>query len=147
MNLFETVVRALHMDQLLRAGSRACLHLLVVLERLPLSPKDQNINTLHGYLQKTLKAYELYNSAQPYFGYMQTASYLGRWLAGATPVTLGLSWALTEFGKRGAKAAANLMAMQLHAGHVIQCIDPTIVAMGPCKGCPHQEVQTGACNA
>ena len=100
------------LDQLLRAGSRACLHLLVVLERLPLSPKDQNINTLHGYLQKTLKAYELYNSAQPYFGYMQTASYLGRWLAGATPVTLGLSWALTEFGKRGAKAAANWLIDQ-----------------------------------
>ncbi len=95
------------LDQLLRAGSRACLHLLVVLERLPLSPKDQNINTLHGYLQKALKAYDLYNSAQPYFGYMQTASYFGRWIAGATPVTLGLSWALTELGKRGTKAAAN----------------------------------------
>ena len=100
------------LDQLLRAGSRACLHLLVVLERLPLSPKDQNINTLHGYLQKALKAYDLYNSAQPYFGYMQTASYFGRWIAGATPVTLGLSWALTELGKRGTKAAANWLIDQ-----------------------------------
>lgn len=100
------------LDQLLRAGSRACLHLLVVLERLPLSPKDQNINTLHGYLQKALKAYDLYNSAQPYFGYMQTASYVGRWIAGATPVTLGLSWALTELGKRGTKAAANWLIDQ-----------------------------------
>ncbi len=100
------------LDQLLRAGSRACLHLLVVLERLPLSPKDQNLNTLHGYLQKALKAYDLYNSAQPYFGYMQTASYVGRWIAGATPVTLGLSWALTELGKRGTKAATNWLIDQ-----------------------------------
>jgi hypothetical protein len=100
------------LDQLLRAGSRACLHLLVVLERLPLSPKDQNINTLHGYLQKALKAYDLYNTAQPYFGYMQTASYFGRWIAGATSVTLGLSWALTELGKRGTKAAANWLIDQ-----------------------------------
>ncbi|MFM9960648.1 MAG: hypothetical protein ACKV2Q_05425 [Planctomycetaceae bacterium] len=95
------------LDQLLRAGSRACLHLLVVLERLPLSPKDQNINTLHGYLQRALKAYDLYNSAQPYLGYMQTVTYFGRWLAGATPVTLGISWALMELGRRGTKAAAN----------------------------------------
>jgi hypothetical protein len=95
------------LDQLLRAGSRACLHLLVVLERLPLNPKDQTINALHSYLQKALKAYELYTSAQPYFGYMQSVSYFGRWIAGATPVTLGLTWALTELGKRGAKTAAN----------------------------------------
>lgn len=95
------------LDQLLRAGSRACLHLLVVLERLPLSPKDQTISALHSYLQKALKAYELYTTAQPYFGYLQSVSYLGRWIAGATPVTLGLTWALTEVGKRGAKTAAN----------------------------------------
>ncbi len=100
------------LDQLLRAGSRVCLHLLVALERLPLNPKDQNINTLHGYLQKALKAYDLYNTAQPYFGYMQTVSYFGRWLAGATPLTLGLSWALTELGKRGTKAAANWLIDQ-----------------------------------
>ena len=95
------------LDQLLRAGSRACLHLLVVLERLPLNPKDQTISALHGYLQKALKAYELYSTAQPYFGYMQSVSYFGRWVAGATPLTLGLTWALTELGKRGAKTAAN----------------------------------------
>lgn len=95
------------LDQLLRAGSRACLHLLVVLERLPLNPKDQTISALHSYLQKALKAYELYTTAQPYFGYMQSVSYFGRWIAGATPITLGLTWALTELGKRGAKSAAN----------------------------------------
>lgn len=100
------------LDQLLRAGSRACLHLLVVLERLPLNPKDRNISTLHGYLQKTLKAYDLYASAQPYFGYMQTVSYAGRWLAGASPLTLGITWALTELGKRGTKAAANWLIDQ-----------------------------------
>ncbi len=100
------------MDQLLRAGSRACLHLLVVLERLPLNPKDQTISALHSYLQKSLKAYELYTAAQPYFGYMQTVSYFGRWMAGVTPLTLGLTWALTELGKRGTKAAANWLIDQ-----------------------------------
>ena len=99
-------------DQLLRAGSRACLHLLVVIERLPLNAKDQTISALHGYVQKALKAYDAYTAAQPYFGYVQTASYFGRWLAGVSPLTLGISWAVTELGKRGTKAAANWLIDQ-----------------------------------
>ena len=46
----------------------------------------------------------------------------------------------------GAKASGNLMAMQLHAGHVIQCIDPSIVAMGPCKGYGVKKAATAAMN-
>ena len=99
-------------DQLLRAGSRACLHLLVVLERLPLKAKDHTISELYGYVQKALKAYDAYSAAQPYFGYVQTASYVGRWLAGVSPLTLGISWAVTELGKRGTKAAASWLIDQ-----------------------------------
>ncbi len=99
-------------DQLLRAGSRACLHLLVVLERLPLKAKDHTISALYGYVQKALKAYDAYSAAQPYFGYVQTASYVGRWLAGVSPLTLGISWAVTELGKRGTKAAAHWLIDQ-----------------------------------
>ncbi len=99
-------------DQLLRAASRACLHLLVVLERLPFNPKDMSISTLHGYVQKALKAYDAYVAAKPYLGYVQTASYFGRWLAGATPLTLGVSLLVTELGKRGTQAAAQWLIDQ-----------------------------------
>lgn len=99
-------------DQLLRAASRACLHLLVVLERLPFNPKGMSISTLHGYVQKALKAYDAYVAAKPYLGYVQTASYFGRWLAGATPLTLGVSLLVTELGKRGTQAAAQWLIDQ-----------------------------------
>lgn len=99
-------------DQLLRAASRACLHLLVVLERLPFNPKDMSISTLHGYVQTALKAYDAYVAAKPYLGYVQTAGYVGRWLAGATPLTLGVSWLIGELGKRGTKAAAQWLIDQ-----------------------------------
>lgn len=99
-------------DQLLRAGSRACLHLLVVLERLPFNPKDMSISTLHSYVQKALKAYDAYVAAKPYLGYVQTATYFGRWLAGATPLTLGVTWIIGELGKRGTQAAAQWLIDQ-----------------------------------
>ncbi len=99
-------------DQLLRAGSRACLHLLVVMERLPFNPKDMSISTLHSYVQKALKAYDAYVAAKPYLGYVQTATYFGRWLAGATPLTLGVTWIIGELGKRGTQAAAQWLIDQ-----------------------------------
>lgn len=103
-------------DQLLRAGSRVCLHLLVVLERLPLNLKDQTIVNLHSYVQKAIKAYEVYAASQPYLGYVQTAGYVGRLVAGASPLTLGLTWMLGELGKRGTKAAANWLIDQQAVG-------------------------------
>lgn len=103
-------------DQLLRAGSRACLHMLVVLERLPLNLKDQTILTLYNYVQHAIKAYEVYAASQPYMGYVQTASYVGRLVAGASPLTVGLTWMLGELGKRGTKAAANWLIDQQAVG-------------------------------
>ena len=91
-------------EQLLRAASRSCLHILIVLERLPLNLKDESFSTLHGYVQKAVKAFDVYSSAEPYLGYASKAMYLGRFVAGANPLTLGVTWALTELGKRGAKA-------------------------------------------
>lgn len=91
-------------ERLLRAGSRTCLHLLIVLERLPLNLHEENFSTLHGYVQKAVKAFDVYSAAEPYLGYASKALYAGRMAAGSNPVTLGITWALTELGKRGAKA-------------------------------------------
>lgn len=93
-------------EQLLRAGSRTCLHLLIVLERLPLNMKDANFATVHGHLTTAVKAYDVYRSAEPWLGYAGKALYGARMVAGANPVTLGLSFVLTELGKAGVKHAA-----------------------------------------
>jgi len=93
-------------EQLLRAGSRTCLHLLIVLERLPLNMKDANFATVHGHLTTAVKAYDVYRSAEPWLGYAGKALYGARMVAGANPVTLGLTWVLSELGKAGVKHAA-----------------------------------------
>ena len=92
-------------EKLLRAGSRICLHLLVVLERLPLDLHEENFSTLHEYVRKAVKAYDVYSAASPYLGYASKALYAGRLALGANPLTLGITWALGELGRRGIKAA------------------------------------------
>lgn len=91
-------------DQMLRAGSRACLHLLIVLDRLPLNLHEETLSTLHSYIRNAIKAWEAYSAAEPYINHVGKAWYAGRYLAGASPLTMGITWALTEIGKRGAKA-------------------------------------------
>lgn len=91
-------------DQMLRAGSRACLHLLIVLDRLPLNLHEETLSTLHSYVRNAIKAWDAYSAAEPYLNHFGKAWYAGRYLAGASPLTMGISWALTEIGKRGAKA-------------------------------------------
>lgn len=91
-------------DQMLRAGSRACLHLLIVLDRLPLNLHEETLSTLHSYIRNAIKAWETYSAAEPYLNHLGKAWYAGRYLAGASPLTMGITWALTEIGKRGAKA-------------------------------------------
>jgi hypothetical protein len=91
-------------DQMLRAGSRACLHLLIVLDRLPLNLHEETLSTLHSYVRNAIKAWDAYSAAEPYLNHVGKAWYAGRYLAGASPLTMGITWALTEIGKRGAKA-------------------------------------------
>ena len=91
-------------DQMLRAGSRACLHLLIVIDRLPLNLHEETLSTLHSYIRNAIKAWDTYSAAEPYLNHLGKAWYAGRYLAGASPLTMGITWALTEIGKRGAKA-------------------------------------------
>lgn len=103
-------------EKLLRAGSRICLHLLVVLERLPLDLHEENFSTLHEYVRKAVKAYDVYSAASPYLGYASKALYAGRLAMGANPLTLGITWALGELGRRGVKAAGQKFVDQQAVG-------------------------------
>lgn len=92
------------LEQVLRAGSRATLQCLVVLDELPLNVKPYNIASLYNYIRQGALAYNSYKAAEPYWQYANTAWYLGRLALGANPVTLGAWWFLSNLGQRGAKA-------------------------------------------
>lgn len=90
-------------EQLARAASRICLHVLVLLERLPVSVQHYNISTLYGYLQKAVAGYGMYQKASPWLTYLSRGLYAGRMASATNPATLGAWWLATELGKRGAQ--------------------------------------------
>ena len=90
-------------DQLARAASRICLHVLVLLEQLPVSVQHYNANKLYGYIQKAITSYGVYQKASPWFSYLSRGLYAGRLFAATNPATLGAWWLATELGKVGAQ--------------------------------------------
>jgi hypothetical protein len=68
-----------------------------------------------------------------------------------TPEKMGLLPTATAEAQIGAvhaglaaKATGNLAMMKTHAGHVLQCLDPTMETMGPCKGYGVKKAASGA---
>ena len=90
-------------DQLTRAASRICLHVLVLLEQLPVSVQHYNANRLYGYMQKAIASYGVYQKASPWFTYLSRGLYAGRLVSATNPAALGAWWLATELGKRGAQ--------------------------------------------
>lgn len=94
------------LPRVLRGVSRACLQLLVVLDELPVNVQGASLNTLYGYIRNAVSAWRMYKSAEPYWPYVNTAYYLGRFALGANPITLGAWWFVGSLGTRGAQALA-----------------------------------------
>ncbi|HTN73933.1 MAG TPA: hypothetical protein VL096_01755 [Pirellulaceae bacterium] len=92
--------------QILRAASRACLQILMLLDQLPINAKEYTFSSLYGYVRQGVKAYGVYKSTEPFWPYVNTAYYLGRFAMGANPLTLAAWWFLGAWGKEGATQLA-----------------------------------------
>jgi hypothetical protein len=93
-----------------------------------------------------LAAAQAPNMAHTHIGHVMTSFGDTPDKAGLLPTASAEAATAAQHAALGAKASTNLMAMQLHAGHVIQCIDPAIVAMGPCRGYGVKKAATAAMN-
>jgi hypothetical protein len=94
------------LTRIFRAVSRASLQMLVVLDELPLDVKHASLNRLYGYVRSAVGTWRMYKSAEPYWPYVNTAMYLGRFALGANPIALGAWWFVGNLGSRGAQAIA-----------------------------------------
>ncbi len=100
-------------EQLARALNRIGLHLLAVMDQLPLDLKSYNIQQTYDTVRGAIKVYGAYQKAAPYLNWATKGAYFGRVLASTNPITIGLMWGATELGKLGAKKiAANYIDRQ-----------------------------------
>ncbi|MFO0883222.1 MAG: hypothetical protein U0894_03385 [Pirellulales bacterium] len=90
-------------ELLLRGVGRASLQFLSLLEGLPIQLKDHSLSSLYSYLRTGLSVYSTYRMAEPYWPYLNTAYYLGRFALGANPLTLSAWWFAGALSKQGAK--------------------------------------------
>lgn len=90
-------------EHLTRAGSRVCLHALVLMEQLPLNVQQYSINTLYAYIRKAVVGYGVYQKASPWLSFLGRSFYVGRMAATTNPAALGAWWLASEVGKRGAQ--------------------------------------------
>lgn len=102
-NIKEPLLEA-SLPRIFRAISRASLQMLVILDELPLNLKNASLITLYGYIRNAVAAWRMYKSTEPYWPYVNTAWYLGRFAMGVHPLTLGAWWFIGEVGKQGATA-------------------------------------------
>ncbi len=93
-------------EQLARALNRIGLHLLAVMDQLPLDLKSYNIQQTYETIRGAIKAYGAYKKAAPYLNWATKGAYFGRVFASTNPITIGLMWGATELGKLGAKKLA-----------------------------------------
>ncbi len=93
-------------EQLARALNRIGLHLLVVMDQLPLDLKSYNIQKTYETIRQAISTYGAYRKASPYLDWASKGLYFGRMVTSTNPIALGLVWGATELGKIGAKKLA-----------------------------------------
>ncbi|QDU94351.1 hypothetical protein [Lignipirellula cremea] len=98
--------------QIFRAVSRASIQFMVVLDHAPVDVQEYNIRDLYNYVQRAVKAYGYYKRVEPYWPYLNSAFYLGRFAMGANPITLGAWWVLGSLSSRGIRAIAEKVVNQ-----------------------------------
>lgn len=100
-------------EKVARAAGRVCLHMLVLVEQLPLDVKQYSFSSLYSYMKKAVVAYGHYKTASPWLSYLTRGVHAGRLVAGTNPLSLGAWVVATEIGKRaGSKAIEKYVNQQ-----------------------------------
>ncbi len=99
-----------NVELLLRATNRISLQMLVVMEQLPLDVKTYSLKNIYEGVQAGVKVYDVYKAANPYWNALRPVYYIGRYGLGGNPVTLGVTWALGELAKTGARKLSSHLA-------------------------------------
>ncbi|MDM8517730.1 hypothetical protein QUF76_16150 [Desulfobacterales bacterium HSG16] len=113
-------------EKLLRAISRISLHLIIILDQLPLNVKEYNLNNTYDYINKGIKVHSLYKTGEPYMTYANYAWNLGRLAMGASPVTLG-AW---YFAGQAAKTGTKSLSSHLSHKYTIRLVQDMVGIIG-----------------
>lgn len=105
-----------------KATSSTALHLLLVVDALPLDLKSYNAASMYRTLRRAADYYGTYKQVKPYLDLGLSVLQVARFALGANPVTVGASWVA---GKLAAQGAQKVTEQLLHR-QVLQLLSDAI---------------------
>jgi len=93
-------------EKIARALNRTGLHLLVVMDQLPLDLKTYDVQKTYDTVRRAVTAYGNYKKAAPYLNWASKGLFFGRMVSSTNPIALGIWWGASELGKFGVQKAA-----------------------------------------
>ncbi len=84
--------------------SSASLHLLVVIDGLPLNLKSYNTARMYKLIRRGASYYGTYKAFRPYMEHGMNALHMGRLALGMNPLAVGASWLAGKLTSYGAKS-------------------------------------------
>lgn len=105
--LFETDI-----ESIAKSMSNAALHMLVVVDGLPINLKSYNTATMYRLIRRSASYYGTYKAFQPYLEHGMNVLQAARLAIGVNPAAVGAAWAAGKLATHGARAIGERMLQQ-----------------------------------
>jgi len=99
-------------ELLAKSISSTALHLLVVVDGLPLDLKSYNIATLYRLIRRAASYYGTYKAVRPYLDHGLTALQAARLALGMNPAAVGAAWLAGKVTAQGARVFGERLLQQ-----------------------------------
>ncbi len=115
--LFETDI-----ESIAKSMSSAALHMLVVVDGLPINLKSYNAATMYRLIRRSASYYGTYKAFQPYLEHGLNVLQAARLAIGVNPAAVGAAWAAGKLASHSARAIGERMLQQRALQLLNDCI-------------------------
>lgn len=100
----EDILLETEIERIAKGLSSASLHMLLVIDGLPLNIKSYNIGKVYRLIRRGVSYYGTYKAFRPYLEHGLNSVQLARLAMGINPVAVGAAWLAGKLATHGAKA-------------------------------------------
>lgn len=103
----EDILLETEIELMAKSLSSASLHLLMVVDGLPLNLKEYNIAKIYRLIRRGVSYYGTYKAFRPYLEHGLNSLQLARLAMGINPLAVGTAWLAGKLATHGAKAVGD----------------------------------------
>lgn len=103
----EDILLETEIELIAKSLSSASLHMLIVIDSLPLNLKSYNTAKMYKLLRRSAKYYGTYKAFRPYIDHGFNSIHIARLALGANPLAAGSLWLASKLATHGAKTVGS----------------------------------------